>query len=207
MKNCFKSTRGHRHRHVHERDARVQPGPRRRGHVRRRRAASGRGRRPHREAHRRRLPRRRRSASASSRATPQMKAWVDSRLALMKQKDQFLPILKAQRPAAVRARVLEEHPAAEQHVRVRGRRARRAWTRCARRRDVREAAAASRGRLPAADAMLLATYDLWAFVSENWRRALARLRQHAQGLGDRDRRLVRDRARRSAPRAPTASRS
>ena len=49
---------GDRCRHVHERDARVQPGPCRRGHVRRRRAAAGGGRGPRLEDHRRRLPRR-----------------------------------------------------------------------------------------------------------------------------------------------------
>ena len=51
--------------------------------------------------------------------------------------------------------------------------------------------------------MLATTYDLWAFVSENWRELLDGLGQHAQGLGDRDRRRVRDRARaRRRPGAP-----
>ena len=37
--------------------------------------------------------------------------------------------------------------------------------------------------------MLLAiTYDLWAFVSENWEELLDGLREHAQGVGDRGRR-------------------
>ena len=53
-----------------------------------------------------------------------LKAWVDSRLELMKKKDQFLPILKANVAAAVPDLVLEEHPASDQHVHVRvGRRA------------------------------------------------------------------------------------
>ena len=49
-----------------------------------------------------------------------LKSWVDSRLNLMRKKDIFQPILKANVAAAVRARVLEEHPPAEQHVHVRG---------------------------------------------------------------------------------------
>ena len=50
----------------------------------------------------------------------QMKAWVDSRLALMKAKDQFLPILKANVPTRFVPGILEDHPAAEQQVHVRG---------------------------------------------------------------------------------------
>ena len=49
-----------------------------------------------------------------------LKRWVDSRLALMKQKDIFQADHQEQRRAAVRAGVLQEHPAAEQHVHVSG---------------------------------------------------------------------------------------
>ena len=60
-----------------------------------------------------------------------LKRWVDSRLELMRKKDSFLQILKNNVPARFVHEVLEEHPAAEQHLRVRAA-ARRARTPCAR---------------------------------------------------------------------------
>ena len=166
MKNCFKNTEVVVADTFTNAMLAFKPGPRRRGHVRRRRPAAGRGRRPHREA----------DGQTSSSQAPfgigikqgntALKAWVDSRLDLMRKKDQFFPILKANVPRAVPELVLEEHPAAEQHV------------------HVRVADGAERGhRLPVADpggggpaaasrlrstSMLFATYDFWAFVSENW---------------------------------------
>ena len=56
------------------------------------------------------------------------------------QKDQFFPILKANVAAALPELVLEERPAAEQHVHVRGAGRRRAWRRSAR--------SGARGRRP-----------------------------------------------------------
>ncbi len=50
-----------------------------------------------------------------------LKRWVDSRLELMRKKDTFMSILKNNVPARFVAGVLEEHPPAEQHVRVRPR--------------------------------------------------------------------------------------
>ena len=61
-----------------------------------------------------------------------LKRWVDSRLELMRKKDTFMSILKNNVPARFVTGVLEEHPAAEQHVRLRagpGRRARRPFAR------------------------------------------------------------------------------
>ena len=57
-----------------------------------------------------------------------LKRWVDSRLELMRKKDHFMPILARQRAGRFVAGVLEEHPAAEQHVRVRACEVHRAWT-------------------------------------------------------------------------------
>ena len=48
-----------------------------------------------------------------------MKRWVDSRLELMKKKDTVPVDPPQQRPGPVRERVLEEHPATEQQLRVR----------------------------------------------------------------------------------------
>ena len=109
---------GDRRRHVHERDARVQPGPRRCGHVRRRGADPGRGRRPHREDHRRRLPR--------GAVRHRLQAGLDrdegvGRLAPRADEGEgSVPAdPEGQRPGPVRELVLEDDPAAEQHVRVR----------------------------------------------------------------------------------------
>ena len=124
-----------------------------------------------------------------------LKAWVDSRLDLMRKKDQFLPILKANVPAAVPDLVLEEHPAAEQHVLVRDRRRRRASTRCARSSDSLGEAAARAAAAPRSRRCSLATTTSGRSSRDNWDELFHGLRQHAQGLGDRDRRLVRDRAR------------
>ena len=120
-----------------------------------------------------------------------LKAWVDSRLELMQQEGPVPADPEGERPGAVPDLVLEEHPAAEQHVHVRG------------------AGGAERGhRVPVAQTIrgggrtaaslspdARATYDLWAFVSRQLGRALPGVRQHDQGLGDRDRGLLRDRAR------------
>ena len=48
-----------------------------------------------------------------------LKRWVDSRLELMRKKDTLHVDPQEQRAGAVRHRLLEEHPPAEQHVRVR----------------------------------------------------------------------------------------
>ena len=50
-----------------------------------------------------------------------MKRWVDSRLELMRKKDTFMSMLRNNVPA-LRRGLLEEHPAPEQHVRLRARR-------------------------------------------------------------------------------------
>ena len=50
----------------------------------------------------------------------QLKRWVDSRLAIMKQKDLFQAIIRNNVAPRFVPRVLQEHPAAEQHVHVSG---------------------------------------------------------------------------------------
>ena len=98
-----------------------------------------------------------------------LKAWVDSRLALMKKKDQFLPILKANVPPrfvhAFSKNILRPNNtfryAAPGRLRAR--------TPFARRSARRRRPGGGRGAPPlsrdAADAAR--AYDLWAFVSEN----------------------------------------
>ena len=62
----------------------------------------------------------------------QLKRWVDARLNLMKRKDLFLPIIRNNIAPRFVPAFLEEHPAAEQRLRVSSRRRSRASTRCAR---------------------------------------------------------------------------
>ena len=85
---------GHHRRHVHERAPGVPAGPCRRGDVRRRGAAADRGRRPQLGAHDRHVPEAPFGIGIKQ-GNKALKAWVDSRLALMKKRDQFFPILKA----------------------------------------------------------------------------------------------------------------
>ena len=88
---------------------------------------------------------------------------------LMSKKDAVLPDPEGERAGAVRGLVLEEHPASEQHVLVRGAEAPSVDDRVpvgARRPGGGRQTAAARSLL-----MLAVAFDLWAFVSDNWRRA------------------------------------
>ena len=99
-----------------------------------------------------------------------LKRWVDSRLELMRKKDHFMTILKQQRAGSLRGRLLEEHPPAGQHVRVRACGLHRARTPFASSERSHHHDDGERPRTRGRSAvvpMILATYDLWAFVSEN----------------------------------------
>ena len=120
---------GPRHGQLHERTDRVPGRPRGRAHVGRHGAARHRRDRSQLQADERPRSSRCPTASASSRATPHCKAWVNSRLNLMKKRDLFFPILRNTVPPAQVVAVLEEHPAAQAGVRLQPGRSSR---RCAR---------------------------------------------------------------------------
>ena len=137
-----------------------------------------------------------------------LKRWVDSRLEPDEEEGHVPADPQEQRAGAVRARLLEEHPAAEQHVRVRAAGlAERGHRLLSRPRSV-TTTGSGRARAAASSVvleplMLLVTYDLWAFVSENREELVDGLLNtlKVSAIGDRGR--LRDRRR--ARRRPCAS--
>ena len=137
-----------------------------------------------------------------------LKRWVDSRLELMRKRDEFVPILRNNVPPRLVAGFLEEHPAAE---------ATRSRYDAGRRHDAcarsgherrRRGAAARRGRSRSSHEPLLASsLRLVVRLGQPATSCSTGFDGHAQGLGDRDRRRVRDRARaRRGARAPDPGR-
>ena len=207
VKKCFTNTEADRHGQLHERAARLQPGARGRADVGRHRARRRRGGRPEREADRTTVPpapvrHRDQAGEHGAEAVGRLAARADAQEGHVPADPAGTTCRRGSSPASRRTSCARTTRSATR------RRRRRARTPFARRpTHRRRESGRARAAAPAAARCSLATYDLWSFVSENHDELARRPLPHAQGLGDRDRRRVRDRRSCSAPRARTGSRS